>query len=362
MKVCFFLGGLTGGGIGRVTAMIANELKKKSDFDITILSYSKKEEFYAVVSHIKKDYLLSAHMSMSKAILKGAVGKLRSYIQENEIDVIIGCGIIYSTLAILACHGTKAKVLNWEHSSMAKVNNDFKFQTIVRAFAAKRADLNIVLTKKTKSQYISTYHLNQKKVIQIYNPVDPAAFKSNRYKAESMKIVTVGRLCFQKRMEDIIPIADSLKKAGVDFRWDIYGDGEEREKLAALISSKFLNEYVVLKGRVSDMYDRYGDYACITMTSRYEGFPMTLLEAAANGLPMVSYDIETGPNEIILDGRNGYLIPSGDLKQMTEKLKNLLNNKDIRVGLADGSRETAKEFSLDSIIRVWVDMLNAENC
>ena len=59
-----------------------------------------------------------------------------------------------------------------------------------------------------------------------------------------------------------------------------------------------------LMGQVSDLYARYREYSMMVMTSRYEGFPMSLLEGMGNGLPLVSFDINTGPDEIIRDGEN----------------------------------------------------------
>ena len=62
------------------------------------------------------------------------------------------------------------------------------------------------------------------------------------------------------------------------------------------------------------------------MTSRYEGFPMVLIEAAAKGLPMVSFDISTGPNEIIVDNENGFLVSKYDVESMLAKLEILMDD------------------------------------
>ena len=99
----------------------------------------------------------------------------------------------------------------------------------------------------------------------------------------------------------------------------------------------------------------------IVMTSRYEGFPMTLLEGAANGLPMLSYDILTGPNEIIDNGVNGYLIDEGNSEEMARKIASLLLNKEKRLEFSKESQKTAKRFDVNSIATEWYKMFKELN-
>ena len=358
MRVCFFLGGLIGGGIGRVTALLANSLSAVDGFDVYVMCYYKNSnEYYSLNKRVNKAYLLENRTSMSNAILHGAVKELRRYLTANRIDIVVGCGVLYSSLAILAAHNTDTITVNWEHSSLSKLNKDFKFQKLVRYYSVKKADYNLVLTKDTKNKYLVKYHLNSAKLFQIYNPVDPNAFVSKKYNVDSIGLITVGRLCFQKRLEDIIYIARELKNKKVNFFWDIYGEGEEKSRIDSLIKENNLSEYVHLMGRVDDIYYRYGEYAGIVMTSRYEGFPMTLLEAAANRLPMISYDIETGPNEIIIDGTNGFIITAGDILQTSNILETFLSNRELRIATSSSSYNTSKDYSINVIVREWIDFL-----
>lgn len=83
---------------------------------------------------------------------------------------------------------------------------------------------------------------------------------------------------------------------------------------------------------------------------------MVLLEALELGLPMVSFDIETGPNEIIEDGRNGYLIPPYDLEQMGQRMVELMEDKAKRESFAiyKGKKE---KFSKNTILKQWISLI-----
>ena len=97
----------------------------------------------------------------------------------------------------------------------------------------------------------------------------------------------------------------------------------------------------------------------MVMTSRYEGFPMTLLEGLGNGLPLISFDIPTGPSEIIEDGKNGFLIKALDVDGMSIRLNEMMRSTDVLVHMSHNSREKAKVFSQEEIESKWNKELEA---
>lgn len=93
------------------------------------------------------------------------------------------------------------------------------------------------------------------------------------------------------------------------------------------------------------------------MTSRSEGLPMCLLEAMEQGVGCVSFDIPTGPAEIIMEGKNGYLITPFDLEQMKEKISILIENEELRKHFSEQTSETVHRFDMDVIIQKWSELL-----
>ena len=359
MNICFMLGGLhQNGGIGRVTAMLANALSLDSNYQISILCYynSQMPNIYDVSSRIKQDYFLNSYTSMTHQILFGGIGKLRKYLKQNDIDVLIACGALYYPISVIACNKIKTKCICWEHSN-PEGNSDHRGQYWARLFGIKRSDLNVVLTKRALDIFKSQYKIDN--TIQIYNPVDDAVFKSaGEYNSLNKRIISVGRLSYQKNFELAIEIASKVLIENPEWNWDVYGKGEEESHLRALIERKGISDRFHLCGQVEDLYERYKNYSLMVMTSRYEGFPMSLLEGLGNSLPLISFDVPTGPSEIIDNGINGYLIEPFKVETMISRINILINDVSLREKMSIAAREKAIMFSQQEFTNSWKNVLS----
>lgn len=94
------------------------------------------------------------------------------------------------------------------------------------------------------------------------------------------------------------------------------------------------------------------------MTSRFEGFGLVLTEAKTFKLPCISFKCKAGPNEIILNDVNGYLIECFDLNEMAEKIRYLINSELKRKQFSDNALNDTEKFQLDFIKKQWIDLLN----
>lgn len=358
MNICFLLGNLTtNGGIGRVASMLANHLSAQPDVRCRILSYSRtnKPLLYPVEPQITLDDLLPERVTMTQCMLQGGVRKLRRYLEENAVDVLIACGALFFPIASMAARGTDTRCVCWEHTA-PEMNHDHRGQALARGFGIKHSDLNVVLTKRAQTVYREKFGCEH--TVQIYNPIDPAVFtRGGSYDADAKRIISVGRLTYQKHFDLAVDVAARVLKNHPDWRWDIYGEGEDRAALERQIASLGLNGRVTLCGQVPDLYDRYRDYSFMVMTSRYEGFPMSLLEAMGNGLPLISFDVETGPNEIINDGENGFLVPAEDADTMAARIETLIQDSALRAEMRACALHDAQRFSIGQIVDQWMDTL-----
>lgn len=360
MKIGFLLGNLQGnGGIARVVSIITNELCK--EHDVHILSFCPALEIagYEYDQRIICTRLFDDRISMTSAILhQHAVSKVKSYIAKNNIDMLVACGELYFPLAIISAFHTNTKCYCWEHSDPAGTS-DHKFQMFSRKFAVKFADKIIVLTKAAQMFYEGTLNCNKKKIVQIYNPVGKAVAQSKRYNSGSKKILSVGRLTYQKNFQLLVQIAAEVLPKYEDWTWEICGEGEDRTELERLIRDNNLEGKLILRGQVRDLHSKYQEYSFMVMTSRYEGFPMSLIEAEANRLPLISFDIPTGPSEIIHDGENGFLIPNQESHKMINKISTLIENTELRESMSKKAFMAAQEFELDLIMIKWKHMITS---
>lgn len=352
------LGGFTGnGGIGRVTSMLTASLAEIDDFHIMALSYADDREpvLYKVSEPVEQRFFLNRPQSMTRTILQGGIRKLRTLLTDNNIDVLVACGALYFPICVLACRGIKTKCICWEHTDPA-TGSDYRFQSFARSYGAKRADCNVVLTKRAQAFYQT--HYPKCTVKHIYNPIDPQVLACEAgYSVDAKRIISVGRLCYQKYFQMAVSVAAQVLPNHSDWQWDIYGEGEDRRELERLIEEAGLQYQMHLQGQVNDLYDRYKQYSFMVMTSRYEGFPMTLLEGIGNGLPLVSFDVNTGPDEIITDGQNGYLVEAFDEETMIKCILQLMEDAALREEMSHKAKSLCNNFSLEEIIQQWVRLL-----
>lgn len=357
-RICFLLGGFqSNGGIGRVTSILANELSKKENMEVHTLAYcqNNKPLLYSLSENIQQHHLFSSSTPMLKAMLfKHIVKRTRELIRKENIDVLIAAGALFYPLAIRAVRGTNAKCYCWEHTD-PNTTSDHRYQGQCRRYAVNHTDKMVVLTHSAQRYYRDRLHMKPEKLVQIYNPIVKST-SDTPYDVLSKKIIAVGRLTYQKNFDRLISLASQFLP-GTDWSLDIYGKGEDQQKLTALINQYNLTNQVHLMGQVNDLYNRYPKYAFQIMTSRYEGFPMSLLEGATHRLPLVSFDIPTGPDEIIVDGKNGFLIDKQDDARMVYCIRQLMDNPVLRKEMSDNSYQKVQQFSLNDILDQWCEIL-----
>lgn len=357
-RIGFLLGGFqSNGGIGRVTSILANELSKKENIEVHTIAYcqTNKPLLYHLSENIHQHHLFSSSTPMLKAMLfKHVVKRVRAIMREQKIDVLIAAGALFYPLAIRAVRGTGAMCYCWEHTDPG-TTSDHRYQGQCRRYAVKHTDKMVVLTRSARRYYQEQLHMAPEKLLQIYNPVYNSTCDTP-YDTTSKKIIAVGRLTYQKNFDRLIDLASRFLP-GTDWSLDIYGKGEEGQQLAQLIQEKNLNNQVHLMGQVNDLYDRYPQYAFQVMSSRYEGFPMSLLEGATHRLPLVSFDIPTGPDEIIVDGENGFLVDKQDDDRMVECIRTLMENSELRQTMSNNAYRMVQQFSLNDILNQWCELL-----
>ena len=353
-KVGILLGDAQGnGGISRVTWILSNRLCE--NYDIYILSdYHNPKIKYDYNPRIHISYLTENMTSVHRRILSCTKG-IKKFIKENRIDVLICAGAIYFPPATLAVKRTHAKFICWEHSNVS-VKNEHRFQGLCRWFGAKFADWIVPLTKTDAKLYQRVYGC--KNVTSIYNPVDERLLTTVKYDTDSKKIISVGRFCWKKNFKILVKVANDVLRKNPGWSWDIYGDGETFETIQKLVADNHLEGRLNLMGRVNDLYNRYRDYSMLVMTSRFEGFPMTLLESTAQGIPAIAFDVLTGPNEVIDDGVSGFLVEPDNIKQMVDRIQKLIDTPQMRETMSHACVIKRDIYNCETIVEKWNTLID----
>ena len=119
-----------------------------------------------------------------------------------------------------------------------------------------------------------------------------------------------------------------------------------------------LSGTVELPGFAGDMAAAYAGASLFLLTSSSEGIAMVLLESKYFRLPLVSYDILCGPNEVILDGVNGFLVSPGNTEEAAEKLALLMGDDDLRRRFSAHAWDNLEPFRSETIARQWEELLS----
>lgn len=352
-KVLFFLTDVTnGGGVQRVTSVITNNLSE--DIDITILSLFSSNDIpvFEFNSNIHINSLFKEQFDLKKNMFK-VIKSLRKYFKSNQdFDILISDGIGLSTFLMFGSIGLNVERIAWEHQCYL-FGKKFGLEWLGKQIAGHFFDKIITITKRDFELYSSKHF--KAKIYQIYNPNEIRKKKSADLSKK--RIISVGSLNSQKGFDFAIEIAKRIFSFHPDWTWDIWGTGKDKDILLSLINQYRLLDNVYLKGYNSNIYDEYENYSIYAMTSRHEGLGMVLLEASSVGLPMISFDINCGPNEIIIDNESGYLIESFDLDSYSKKIMKMMSDENLREALSRVSKLEKKEFSLDYVIRSWKNIL-----
>lgn len=354
-KICFFSGDITrNGGTERVAVMIANELAKQEQFEICFLSLceQKKEMFYQLDEKIKR-YKLGQHWIQPGPGYLPLVPKIRKFFKEQDIDVVIDIDIVLDSLSIPAAWKLKTKVLSWEHSNCYFELSVF-YRRLILKFSVKHSDYVVTLTEGDKLNY-ANFLKRTENIEAIYNPMEPV---EPSLEERENRMITVGRLVPGKGMDYLAKVASVVLSKYPDWKWYVLGDGGERDFLERMIAENHLENRLILTGTVSNVGEYLDKSKIFVLTSKSEGLPMCLLEAKAYNLACVSFDIQTGPNEIIEEGVNGYLVSPFDCDEMSEKLCMLIEQEVLLKQFMENSKKNIEKFQMQTIIDNWNRVLN----
>lgn len=350
-KICFFSGDITrSGGTERVSVQLANELVKEDKYEICFLSLIEQvdQPFYEIDKKIKR-YSLGTHWINPGPGYLPLIGKLRKFLKQKEIDIIIDIDIVLDVLSIPAAKRLKTKVISWEHFN-CEFEQSVLYRRWISRLSAKKADYIVTLTEQDKQSYKEILKRTSD-IEAIYNLVSPMSLNEN-VKRENW-IVTVGRLTYQKGIDYLIEVAKEVLKQNKDWKWLILGEGEERKKLEQAIAQNHLEKQLILKGRVENIEWYLNRAKLFVLTSRYEGLGMCLIEAMQMKVPCVSFDIKIGPSEIIEDKVNGVLVSPFNIKNMIEEINSLLDDKNSLQEMSESTMLHFERFKKEAIIKRW---------
>ncbi len=376
MKLLYCIPALyNAGGMERVLTEKVNYLISLAGFEICIVTtdQNNKPLRFELDSRVKLIHLnIDFNSHLSYGLLKKYVlhhkkidlykTQLKEIIDIEKIDVCISlCGKEIEFLNNLdvkckkiaeihfAMNFRKQYLLARHKGWLWEVLGTIRTQQLKHS--VKNLDKLVVLTSADKEQW----ELAVNNVIKIPNPNS----LSNQSSAElnNKKVVSIGKLDPQKGYDMLIDAWYLLAKEYPDWELNIFGTGEQEDVLNEKIKNLDLLGKVNLRGTTTDVASQYLQSSLYVMSSRFEGLPLVLIEAISFGLPVVSFDCEYGPREIIKNDFNGFLVKPNDIITLAKKVKYLIENPEKRKMMGVNAKESSKKYEKEQIMKKWVLLL-----
>ena len=376
VPVAFFmgcLGGPGGGGAERVVIIIANEFARRG-IDVDLVLRRAEGPYIDLVSSAVKVVDLRVYLDETSRLgihltnLRALIALCR-YLGNTRPHAIVSTVFPDNLHVILAriLAGSDCRVVITQHNSLGWVLSSVcgRTQKARLRWVARRiyplADAAIAVSQGVAENLRGIVPGIRSKLRVIYNPVDVEGIQCLSreepdhpwFRSGSRPVILgAGRLHGQKDFPTLVK-AFALVRKEWPAKLVILGEGNERQKLEALVSELGLTGEVSLPGFVSNPFSYMKRSAVFALSSLYEGFSLVVAEALACGCPVVSTDCPSGPNEILEGGKWGELVPVGDVEALAVAIDRTLRNPPA----PDLLRNRAAFFSVDRAVGSYLDAL-----
>jgi len=239
-----------------------------------------------------------------------------------------------------------------DYKSKQKTSLTFRLMALVthnrwiyKKILSKMHDV-IGISQSVAHDAMNCYGVHNGKISVVPPLIEKSFFESDMpQKRPRNKILYVGRLSDEKNIGDALKVMQMLVRDNCDFHLDIVGGGDMLSTLERQVGSLSLEDHVTFHGARSNISDFHGRATMQILTSHYEGFPLVLVEAMANGVPCVTYDGAFSPNDFIDNDVNGFVVRQYDVKSLRDAILQA-NEKDWDM---QDIRDGALEFHSDRV-------------
>lgn len=286
--------------------------------------------------------------------------KLEEFLNKIEADVVISVGT------------DEKNFLPYIHKKSKKIR-EFHFGKNYRIQTANAFNKNFILKIKAYLEtYFQEYYLKKydKVIVLTYEDLKKWKLKNidviynftsivfeEKAELTNKKIISVGRIDPQKGYNLLVEAWKYVIEENSGWSLDIVGDGSDFLYIKEKIKKLGLEGSINLKGATPNIKEEYLNASMYVMSSKYEGFPLVLLEAATCGLPLVSFKCESGPADIIKDGETGFLVKENDVLELASKISLLAKDDKMRKKFGEVGRKDSKErFNKEKIMHQWINL------
>lgn len=357
------------GGVERVLTLKANYFAEHFGYDITIILTEGKDKplFYPLSDKIKVINLdIGFETLWTCSFIKKVfvyIKKQRSYKKQLTAEIMrihpnITISLLRREINFINSIKDGSKKIGELHINRANYRNFDKSQSNaikvlfsrlwMKSLVDKLRQLNrlVVLTEEDKAAWAELDN-----VITIPNPLPLSS--SVVSSLSNKRVIVVGRYCHEKGYDYLLQAWAKVQKVCPDWQLSIFGDGDKAVYDRMLDELQIDRSRCVLNDRTLDIQSEYVNSSLAVCSSRFEGFGLSIVEAMACGLPVVSFDCPWGPRSIISDNEDGILVENGNIDRLADYMILLMKNAAKRKFMSENAIRNVQRFKIEKIAQQW---------
>ena len=356
MKILHIIPNLHKGGAERLVTDIVRELSKREGIAVRLVLF-RDEIAYNVedIRHLVHIIPSSVQLSLWRKN-KYNISALQQFLEDFQPD-IIHSHLFEAEIVSRSCSYPSAKWFSHGHDNMRQLSScnkrlkDRIIQQFEKHYLTKRYEINdgnqfIVISKHSESYFKK--NIQKFPIHLLPNAIDFIRFvksKNQQEKNSVLKLISVGSLAKLKNHKFLIDIAEHLKQKNVHFQMTVLGDGPLKNELEELVKLKQLNGKVFFLGNQDKVEEFLWQSTIYLHSSLSEALGLTLLEAMAAGLPVITLD-GGGNRDLMEEGKNGYLIEEESVELFVGRILELINNPALYKEMSEYARLFAQKFDI----------------
>lgn len=385
MKIVYCLfGTYSTGGIERVTAVKANWLAEHGyEVYLVTTGHVGRPSYYPLhpsIKHIDLGLCYDEAGELSRfTVYRRNYPKYRRHREELEKlfadirpDIAVAAGWHEGSFLFQLKDGSKKIIEHhgWRHANVAlypvylrelghvTAMTRFKYwlrtlwgnlMTYKQGRYDRKFDRLVVLTEEDK-----TYCTHCPTTSVIPNPITTPSLEVSPL--SDKVILAVGRLDNQKNFPELIDIWALVAKDYPDWKLRIVGEGYTDVRILKKVKEYGLEEQFELCPSTPHIQKHYLSASIFALSSVFEGLPLVTIEAESMGLPLVSYACPCGPRDVIRDGQDGFLVEPGDKETFAARLRQLIEDEELRRRMGQAAKVNSQRFSLDNVMKQWEEL------
>ena len=367
MKIIHIIPNLGKGGAERITIDIVRSLKRDSTNQVKLILFEDKID-YEVVDLLDVIEIIPSKVQLSmhrKNILD--IANLQQTFDNFQPD-IIHSHLFEAEIVSRSCFFPSARWFTHVHDRMKSfenlnffkirskrdLTNYFEKQYLMKRYNVNSLNRYIAISENIETYLFAVLPVKLQEVYLLPNAIEVSRFKRpfNDLKMadeQICKLISIGRLDINKNHQFLVDVVEHLKSRNFPVLLEILGEGDQRINLESKIANLQLGKEIKLLGSLDNVQEYFWKSDIYIHSATTEGFGLTLIEAMAAGLPVITLD-GGGNKKLIQEGKNGFLIEDQNVKVFSDRIIELFQNKAQYNSFSQNAINFAAQFDINPYI------------